>query len=121
MSHHQQAQGRIVNGKEVSPHSLPWVVTLSGTTWTCGGTLISRWNVLSAAHCDRGFTFAILGDHNRDSADGEKHYPIKQNGWHNHPKAEKVANGDVWLYDIAIAELKDAVEFTETVQPACLP
>jgi len=121
ISHYQQVQGRIVGGKAVLPHTLPWVVSLSGGTVICSGTLISRHNVLSAAHCGSSFKFAVLGDHNRDVADGEKHYRITQNGWHQQPRAKKLGNSDVWLYDIAIAELEDRVEFTQTIQPACLP
>ena len=44
----------IVNGSEVTPHSIPWQVSLVETGRRepfCGGTLISDRHVLSAAHC----------------------------------------------------------------------
>ncbi|KAJ8941983.1 hypothetical protein NQ314_010207 [Rhamnusium bicolor] len=52
---------RIINGQEVIPHSIPYQVWLlfrsspsSTSGWTCGGTLITRRFVLTAAHCISG-------------------------------------------------------------------
>ena len=45
-------QARIIGGVESTPHALPWMVGLYLDTglW-CGGSLISREWILTAAHC----------------------------------------------------------------------
>ena len=43
---------RIVGGMETSPHQFPWNVYVSlGEIRGCGGSLISKQHVLTAAHC----------------------------------------------------------------------
>ena len=43
---------RIVGGNSTRPLEFPWMVGLSfNKTWFCGGTLVSRKHILTAAHC----------------------------------------------------------------------
>ncbi|KAJ8922444.1 hypothetical protein NQ315_004391 [Exocentrus adspersus] len=50
-------ESRILNGREVTPHKIPyqaWLVfrLFAGSSgWTCGGSLITRKFILTAAHC----------------------------------------------------------------------
>ncbi|XP_023664366.2 granzyme K-like [Paramormyrops kingsleyae] len=60
----------IINGKEVKPHSRPWMVSIQvNGHHTCGGVLIKDSWVLTAAHCRRNFkqslklVTALLGAH----------------------------------------------------------
>ena len=61
LASHSPAHSRIIDGKEATAHSIPWQVeigfymhggTLDGQ-WAhaCGGTILSKQHVLSAAHC----------------------------------------------------------------------
>ena len=66
----------VMNGNEALPHQYPWMVYVCGKidldvmkcNESCGGTLIHRQYVLTAAHCVAGGsindTFVVLGAHN---------------------------------------------------------
>ena len=49
--------GRIVGGGEADPNSIPWQVGLvsnGGSNTFCGGTIITPYHILTAAHCTSG-------------------------------------------------------------------
>ena len=139
-----QYESRIVGGKPAIAHTQPWVVRF---TWVfdmiestfCGGTLIGRRHVLSAAHCivkirngsiqvfkTPVLQYAILGEHNIKVSDGEIKYKILL--WFNHPNFLEVKAryggryGDkAFVNDFAIAELLRDVEYNDKIKPICLP
>jgi len=62
---------RIVGGSEADANSIPWQVGLvsnQGSTPFCGGTIITPYHILTAAHCTNGQTSmttqVIAGEHN---------------------------------------------------------
>ncbi|MBW3907060.1 trypsin-like serine protease, partial [Neisseria meningitidis] len=76
-----RAEERVVGGEVVRPNSWPWQISLqykSGSSFyhTCGGTLIRRGWVMTAAHCvDRSMTWrVVLGDHNINAQEGTEQY-----------------------------------------------
>ena len=136
-------EGRIVGGKEVvPPHAHPWIVTLSKYKYEargkshgsfgCGGTLVSRKHVLSAAHCartcdkpkscwDKPVNWATLGDHDKRINDGEIYVKVTK-PFHIHPGAFQPSppNGG-FMYDYVIFVLECCVTFNTYIEPACFP
>ena len=78
---------KIRGGCRVKAHSNPWIVRLAlknkpykVDSQSCGGTLISKNLVLTAAHCtDEWKTLiAMVGDHDIKKHDGEQIIKIKE-------------------------------------------
>ncbi|KFM77956.1 Apolipoprotein(a), partial [Stegodyphus mimosarum] len=123
---------RIVGGEPAIPHSWPWQVSLQQfyiepNAHSCGGTLINSQWVLTAAHCfkfnpDPMYYRIHMGSHHKYKKDkGEQiRYAERIIGY---PDLEMEKLRGHWGVkdDIALIKLNAPVEFTDTVQPACLP
>jgi len=114
--------GRIVGGEPVKAHSMPWQVRTHQRCGKCGGTLISKRHVLTAAHCNENFDgyhhdgmTIWVGQHTRDPVDGK---PYKVCKARPHPKYNSRAYEG---YDFEILHLEEDVVLDETAQIACLP
>ena len=123
--------GRIVGGREVKPHSIPWQVSLvarKGAKSQCGGMIINERVILTAAHCvDIRFInrmnhppplpwYVVAKKHNfADKKEGEYHGICKvliNRGWK--AKTKK------FDYDFALLFLKSPIYFDEKAAPVCL-
>jgi len=112
--------GFIVGGTEARPHSIPWQVmmTYNGRVPWCGASIVSSTDVITAAHCVKnGIRHGVwAGLHLVHQPD---HYVQKiEADVIVHPKYDGNAHHG---YDIAVMKLKKPLQFTEAVQPICLP
>ncbi|XP_048038412.1 elastase-1-like isoform X1 [Megalobrama amblycephala] len=121
----QAIEERVVGGEVASPNSWPWQISLqylSGGSYhhTCGGSLVRRNWVLTAAHCvDTSRTWRIvLGDHDIYNHEGREQYmSVSQVIIHPNWNRNNVAAG----YDIALMRLSSDATLNSYVKLATLP
>ncbi|XP_072929280.1 trypsin-7-like [Epargyreus clarus] len=111
---------RIVGGVETAVNEFPWVVRLSYfNKFYCGGMLINDKYVLTAAHCVKGLMWFMikvtLGEHNRCN---KTHRPETRF------VVNVVAHNFTYVNfrdDVAMLELNERVNISDTIKPVCLP
>ncbi|XP_062401678.1 elastase-1-like [Sardina pilchardus] len=121
----EAAEQRVVGGSVASANSWPWQISLqykSGSRFyhTCGGSLIKRGWVMTAAHCvDSSMTRrVVLGEHTLYSDKGrEQTIAVSQVYIHPGWNSNNVAGG----YDIALLRLASEATLNSYVQLATLP
>uniref|UniRef100_A0A6B0VA07 Putative serine protease n=1 Tax=Ixodes ricinus TaxID=34613 RepID=A0A6B0VA07_IXORI len=140
---------RIINGTPATPGHWPWMVGLytAEDRFYCGGVLISRQFVLTAAHCYRdksstGFLSVRLGStkltnftvHCQRNT-GNNVYLEKSDTTVVHEDLEDQVicmdvdhvcvplqdNCTLFMKDLALLKLSKPVNFTKYIQPICLP
>jgi len=121
---------RIVGGKEAVPYSWPWQIEMcfdygwGDCELRCGGTVIDKDWVMSAAHCVDGYThqpdsFGIKAgtfDYRNDNEGGEVVYKVERiviNPKFGSPKE--------FSNDMSLLKIKGGINFTDHVQPVCVP
>lgn len=117
---------RIVGGQNAEMGEWPWQVSLHFMTsgHVCGASIISEKWLLSAAHC-----FVTSNDMYHIAANWQTY-----SGMQNQYKYDNVARRGVkkivshpdynrmtFDYDIALLELSEPLQFSNTIQPICLP
>ncbi|XP_078006316.1 transmembrane protease serine 12-like [Phascolarctos cinereus] len=120
-------ESRIIGGHRAQSGSWPWMVSLqvmifaNQFTHFCGGSLIKKKWVITAAHClekhrDPQVWRAVVGVNNLfQSPQTSKKMQIDTIIIHPYFIPEKYIN------DIALFRLKRAVNFNNYIQPICLP
>uniref|UniRef100_A0A2H8TEC5 CLIP domain-containing serine protease n=2 Tax=Melanaphis sacchari TaxID=742174 RepID=A0A2H8TEC5_9HEMI len=124
---------RIIGGNPAELGAWPWMAALGyqGTNknnralqWRCGGTLVTKTHVLTAAHCvyninNARLTTVRLGELDLDPnvIDNARplDVPVERIIIHEGYNGIKIVN------DIALLKLKNSVTFNELIQPICMP
>jgi len=102
-------------------NEFPWqvVLSLNEGQGLCGGSIISKKEILTAAHCVDNKNVqkmsVMVGDHNRGRPDGEEKFTVCSKVQHPDYSRRTINN------DFAILTLCDEITFNEKVSPICLP
>ncbi|KTF73432.1 hypothetical protein cypCar_00046760, partial [Cyprinus carpio] len=114
---------RIVGGGDATAGDWPWQVSIHtvNDNHICGGTLITKDWVLSAAHCflEYGYSYIKMyfgrlsqSDKNPNVTSG----PIRAKQIINHSDFDNVTYDN----DIALIQLSSSVTFSDYIRPVCL-
>ncbi|XP_068119031.1 granzyme A-like [Hyperolius riggenbachi] len=111
----------IIGGSEAIPHSWPFIAYISTPgnhgAELCGGTLINRSWVLTAAHCPINSATTIkLGLHSRSKED-QYVQTFQVSKWRPHPHYNKVPFDN----DVQLVQLSGKAKLTPGVKPLKLP
>ncbi|XP_031619952.1 uncharacterized protein LOC116338681 [Contarinia nasturtii] len=139
-----QFKERIIGGEETDIGEYPWMALLKytklngqGGGYYCGGAIIHKDYVVTAAHCIRGssliknrfkLTSIRLGEHNLQSekdcaeisnecADPVKDVLVAEEIVHENYASESSQQA----HDIALIRLAESIHFTDWIRPICLP
>ncbi|XP_051994792.1 trypsin isoform X6 [Xyrauchen texanus] len=112
---------RIVGGQDASEGAWPWQVSIqSARGHFCGGSLINKDWVLSAAHCFQSIywnTITIyLGRQSQVSGSNPNEVSRRVSQIINHPNYNNPSNDN----DIALVQLSSSVTFSDYIKPVCL-
>jgi secreted trypsin-like serine protease len=108
---------RIVGGEEVIPHSFPWQVSLQNPNghW-CGGSIINKHWIITAAHCYRSDLSVLAGIHDLSSP-GTTTQKVNIEKYILHQAYNDVTTDN----DIMLLKLSSPLQFNEYASPVCLP
>ncbi|XP_055840044.1 lectizyme [Episyrphus balteatus] len=113
----------VIKGQEAEPNSAPYIVSLSRKfskhSHTCGGTIINKEWIVTAAHCiskpvGMG-VYAGLHERLQTNVATAQHREV------DFGKVHSSYEGNVGPYDIALLHVSEPFDFNESVQPAVLP
>jgi len=120
---HPYSGGQAVGGKPASPTDWPFIVALltkQNLRQYCGGTLISKRYVLSAAHCLVPFKSSDIkvrvGEYDFDNPEANRASDFDVSEIINHKDYDRQTQEN----DIALVRMSDEVTYGQFVQPACL-
>merc|ERR1711982_147262 len=111
------ADGRIIGGEEAPAHEFPWQISLRNLgSHICGGSIINKNQVITAAHCVEGALPAL------DSVVAGAHHRILEGG-HQTRRVAKIEyhaswNNPPFNNDVALITVSEPFDFSDpNVQP----
>lgn len=112
---------KIVGGEAATAGSWPWQVSIQSSAFGghfCGGSLINKDWVLSAAHCFQGSlgTIRIYLGRQRQSGSNPNEVLRTAKTVINHPDYSDPTHNN----DMALIQLSSSVTFTDYIRPVCL-
>ncbi|XP_024655833.2 transmembrane protease serine 3 [Maylandia zebra] len=115
-----QYRTRIVGGNITKQGQFPWQVSLHfRNEHLCGGSIISPYWVITAAHCVYGFVnssmWAVYVGLTEQPLHGAQALAVEKIVYHNRYRQKGLD------YDIALMKLAKQLEVNGSVQPICLP
>lgn len=117
---------KIILGREVSPkYKYPYQAFFAPSGYKCAGTIIGRKHILTADHCIKGKrpnsrTYVIVGEHKITSNDA---YGSQAQAFFgsNLIRVKRYIRNSRNRGDIGILELEREMQFSDRIQPACIP
>ncbi|KAG1967450.1 serine protease 33-like [Pimephales promelas] len=112
---------KIVGGQDATAGSWPWQVSIQSDSGGhfCGGSLINKDWVLSAAHCfqssSMGTIMIYLGRRSQSGSNPYEEYRTAIQ-FINHPNYDNPSDDN----DIALLQLSSSVTFSDYIRPVCL-
>ncbi|XP_065295464.1 chymotrypsinogen A-like [Dermacentor albipictus] len=120
------SKGRIYNGKPTFMENMPWIVQITsifyvapGGQFSCGGSIITRNLILTAAHClfHKGvFAQMVMVFYSSDLFMTGKTLLAEKMILH-----PKFVNKFVLQHDVALLKLAVDLQFSRQAKPVCLP
>lgn len=111
--------GKIIGGHEAKPHSRPYMAYiefLDKRINRCGGVLVRRNFVLTAAHCNGSLIQVTLGAHNiRKKEKTQQDFKVKKHFPHPDYNPRNISN------DIMLLQLERNSKLSKAVKPLRLP
>ncbi|XP_059142687.1 transmembrane protease serine 3-like [Physella acuta] len=108
----------IIMGEEAPANAWPWYVYLETKHGACGGSILTEWWILTAAHCVKDLNLTLVVYFGLAA--------VSQLKTALYIKAEKMftesyAQGGRIHDDIMLVKLETPINFTDAIRPICLP